>query len=89
MSKGIIDVLPSYEDEVLVSWIVRMLRHYSVEKLGEYTSIIMKELFGPNSSDRPGLYFQKGLNYFIENSDVKDGNVFSSEAVMLKHMSHF
>lgn len=87
MDKGIIDVLPPYEDEALVSWIVRMLRLYSGGKLGHYSRIYMKELFGPDSSAWPGLYFQRGLQYFVDHCGLKHTRVFSSEDTILKYMS--
>lgn len=87
MGKRIIDVLAPYEDEVLVSWIVRMLRMYKGIKLDTYTDEVMRDLFGPTSTAKPGLYLQNGLQYFCNNCGIKDSTVFGSEEMMYEKLS--
>ena len=87
MSNKIIDVLPPYEDEVLVSWVVRMLKLYSSGRLSVKTSEIMKHLFGTSATNRPGLYLQNGLQFFIEHCGVEDAVCFKSADSILEQMS--
>lgn len=87
MSSRIIDVLAPYEDEVLVSWIVRMLRMYKGIKLDKYTDEVMKDLFGPTHTQKPGLYLQKGLQYFCDNCGISNSCVFGSEEMMYEKLS--
>lgn len=88
MDRKIIDVLPPYEDEVLVSWIVRMLRLYrGTEKFHDDSSQLMKALFGDSSTEKPGLYYQSGLQYFADNCGMTFSKVFSSERTILEELS--
>lgn len=87
MGKRIIDVLAPYEDEVLVSWIVRMLRMYKGIKLDSYTYEVMRDLFGPTSTAKPGLYLQNGLQYFCDNCGISNSTVFGSEEMMYERLS--
>lgn len=87
MNEKIMDVLAPYEDEVLVSWIVRMLRMYTGGKLNDTSAEVMRILFGSSTTRLPGLYFQKGLHYFSEHCGCKDKMVFYSERTMLKQMT--
>ena len=87
MGKRIIDVLAPYEDEVLVSWIVRMLRMYTSGKVDSYMGGVMRDLFGPTASERPGLYLQNGLRYFCVNCGISNSSIFGSEDMMYEAMS--
>lgn len=87
MSDKIIDVLPPYKDEVLVSWIVRMLRMYNANKLDRNTCDVMRVLFGPTTSEKPGLYLQRGLQYFAEHCNVNNATSFCSETTLLETLS--
>lgn len=87
MKNGIYDILAPYEDEVLVSWIVRMLRMYTVGKVDSYIGGVMRDLFGPTTSERPGLYLQKGLQYFCDNCGISNRSIFDSEETMYEVMS--
>ena len=83
MNMEIIDVLPPYEDEVLISWIVRMLKLYSCKnKLDNYSGEFMKVFFGKDTIEKPGLCLQKGLQYFADNCHLNNPGVFLSEYTM-------
>lgn len=87
MDERIIDVLPPYDGEILISWIIRMCKFYTYGCLNDSSKKIMKHLFGPTSSSIPGLYLQKGLKYFVDNCDCDNRLVFGSEKTLLEKLS--
>lgn len=89
MDNKIIDVLPPYDEEVLICWIVRMLRMNSCKKLSPNSQISMRELFGPDSTSIPGLYYQKGLSYFAGNCKLSMCEYFSCEENIVNKMTVF
>lgn len=83
MTTKITDVLMPLEDEVLFSWIVRMLKHYSDGTLQDWQYIILENLFGEETQKKPGLYFHRGLDYFSSNCGLSSSDYFSSEERMI------
>lgn len=87
MGHKIYDILEPYEDEVLFSWVVRMVRLYTPTEKLTYMGEHLKFLFGPDTTAYPGLYWQRGLDYFTENCGLENSRWFKSGKDMIDSMS--
>ncbi len=89
MKDKILDLVGPLEDEVLFSWVIRMIKLYKIDDNNNNYPHIIGNLFGYYSNNLPNLIWQEGLDYFAEHCDMPYDNVFSSPENMLNKMSLF
>lgn len=89
MATKITDVLMPLEDEVLFSWTIRMIKHYSNGTVYKNPSEILKCLFGEKTQVDPVLYYRRGLDYFSSNCRLPSSDIFASEEKMMAALTMF
>lgn len=89
MDYTILDILEPFEDEALYSWIARMVNCYSNGSNPKKIRNHLEYLFGPETTDYPGLYMQLGLDYFVDHANMPHSPFFGSEEKMFNIMTVF
>lgn len=88
--KKMLDVLEPYEEECLLSWVVRMAEWYCGDGLSENVYIKYKrELFGNKTSSYPHLYFEPYLFVLVERINLPQSKYWGSVETILNKMTIF